>query len=242
MKKKYKVLAVVAARGGSKGIKNKNLRLINGKPLVYYSIRNLLKSNCVDTVCLSTDSKKIMKTVKEFYPNILFDKRPKRYSKDKTPLISVPMYVARKLNKQDIFYDFVLQVAPTCPFIKTNTIKKIVNLLKSKKSDCVVTLKRIEHEHPYRAKSFSKKNLTFEPFIKNVNVEKFISRQDLPELYCTSGGIYGRTNELICSYNEKDFCFGKKPLGVIVDDIESVNIDRKIDLEFASFLALRYKL
>ena len=81
MKKKYKVLAVVAARGGSKGIKNKNLRLINGKPLVYYSIRNLLKSNFVDTVCLSTDSKKIMETVKEFYPNILFDKRPKRYSK-----------------------------------------------------------------------------------------------------------------------------------------------------------------
>ena len=71
MKKKYKVLAVVAARGGSKGIKNKNLRLINGKPLVYYSIRNLLKSNFVDTVCLSTDSKKIMETVKEFYPNIL---------------------------------------------------------------------------------------------------------------------------------------------------------------------------
>jgi CMP-N-acetylneuraminic acid synthetase len=183
-----------------------------------------------------------MEVVKKFYPNILFDKRPKKYSNDKTPLISVPMYVTKKLNRQKMFYDFVLQVAPTCPFIKTKTIKKIVDLLKSKKSDCVVTLKRIEHEHPYRAKSLNKKDFTFGQFIKNVNVEKFISRQDLPELYCTSGGIYGRTNKLICSYNEKDFCFGKKPMGVIVNDLESVNIDRKIDLEFASYLALKYKI
>ena len=68
MKKKYKVLAVVAARGGSKGIKNKNLRLINGKPLVYYSIRNLLKSNCIDAVCLSTDSKKNNGNCKRILP------------------------------------------------------------------------------------------------------------------------------------------------------------------------------
>lgn len=241
MRKKYKILAVVAARGGSKGIKNKNLKLINGKPLVYYSIKNLIKSRSIDTIYLSTDSKQIEKNVRKYFPKILFDKRPKKYSKDKTPLISVPMYLCKKLNAQGRFYDFVLQVAPTCPFIKPNTISSIVKLLKSGKSDCVVTLKKIEHEHPYRAKELNKEKLTFKTFIKNVDVEKFISRQDLPELYCTSGAIYGRTNRLICSYNEKDFCFGKKPIGVVVDDIESINIDRKIDLDFANFVASRYK-
>ena len=157
MKKKFKVLAVVAARGGSKGIKNKNLKLINGKPLVYYSIKNLIESESIDTICLSTDSKLIEKSVRKYFPKILFDKRPKKYSKDKTPLISVPMYVCKKLNTKGIYYDYVLQVAPTCPFIKPSTIKNIVKLLSSGKSDCVVTLKRIEHEHPYRAKELNKK-------------------------------------------------------------------------------------
>lgn len=237
MKKKYKVLAVVAARGGSKGIKNKNLKLINGKPLVYYSIKNLIKSKSIDTICLSTESKKIANNVRKYFPKILFDKRPKKYSKDETPLTSVSMYVCKKLNAQGDFYDFVLQVAPTCPFIKPKTISNIVKLLKLGRSDCVVTLKRIEHEHPYRAKELNKQKLTFKPLIKNIDVEKFISRQDLPELYCTSGAIYGRTNKLICSYNEKDFCFGKSPIGVVVNDIESVNIDREIDLKFAIFLS-----
>jgi len=242
MKKKFKVIAVVAARGGSKGIKNKNLRLIKGKPLVYYCIQNLIKSNSIDKICLSTDSKKIETTVKKYFPHILFDKRPKKYSTDKTPLISVPMYVCKKLNKKGVFYDFVLQVAPTCPFVKPKTISKIVKLLKSKKSDCVVTLKKIEHEHPYRAKVLNKKNFTFKPLIRNINVEKFISRQDLPELFCTSGAIYGRSNKLICSYNEKDFCFGKNPIGVPVDDIESINIDRMVDFYFANYIASENKL
>ena len=61
MKKKSRVLAVVAARAGSKGIKNKNLMKIDGKPLVLHSIKTLLKSGCIDLVCLSTDSKKIGK-------------------------------------------------------------------------------------------------------------------------------------------------------------------------------------
>ena len=61
-----------------------------------------------------------------------------------------------------------------------------------KGNDCVVTLKRIEHEHPYRAKELNKFSKNFKSFIKHLNVEKFISRQDLPTLYCTSGGIYAR--------------------------------------------------
>ncbi len=241
MRKKSKVLAVVAARGGSKGIKNKNLRKINGIPLLLYSIQSLLKSGCIDFICVSTDSKKIKNIVKKKYPKIYIDNRPKKYAGDKVPLTSVPHYICKKFNYEGNFYDYVLQVAPTCPFIKISTIQKIVKMLKSKKSDCVVTIKRIEHEHPYRAKKFDKKDSSIKHFLRNINVEKFISRQDLPTLYCTSGAIYGRSNKLISSFNGKDFCLGKKPKGVIVDDIESINIDRKIDLDFAKYLSLKQK-
>ncbi len=241
MKKKSRVLAVVAARGGSKGIKNKNLRKINGIPLLLHSIKSLSKSGCIDLICVSTDSQRIKYIVKKSYPKVYIDNRPKKYSKDKVPLTSVPHYVCKKFNKEGNFYDYVLQVAPTCPFIKISTIQKIVKMLKKKESDCVVTIKRIEHEHPYRAKKFNKKNNSITHFLRNINVEKFISRQDLPSLYCTSGAIYGRSNKLISSFNGKDFCLGKKPKGVIVDDIEAVNIDRKIDLDFAKYLSLKQK-
>ena len=75
--------------------------------------------------------------------------------------------------------------------------------------------------------------------LKNINVEKFMSRQDLPTLYCTSGAIYGRTYNLQQTFNpnKKSFCFGKNPIGVVLNDIESINIDRPIDFKFAEFIA-----
>ena len=242
MKKKFKIIAVVSARGGSKGIPGKNLKKLNKKPLIFYSIKNLINIKDIDRIILSSDSKKILKTVKKKFPKIEILKRPSRLALDKTPLTSVVKYVALEEFKKGYKSDFVLQIAPTCPFIKKKTIEKIISILKKKKSNCVVTLKRIEHEHPYRAKRLNTKNNIFNSFIKNTNVEKFISRQDLPELYCTSGGIYARSFDLLKTYNEKNFCLGKKPFGIVVNDIEAINIDRPIDFDFAELIARKYKI
>ena len=101
-----------------------------------------------------------------------------------------------KLKNVNFQPDYILQIAPTCPFIKNDTVKKVIKNLVSEKSNCVVTLKRIEHEHPYRAKRLNPKTRIFNQFLKNINVEKFMSRQDLPTLFCTSGAIYGRSFKL----------------------------------------------
>ncbi len=241
MKKKYKILAVVAARGGSKGIKNKNLKKIGGKPLVLHAIKTLSKIKKINTICLSSDSSKIIDVVKRKFPNVQIDFREKKLSGDKVPLTSVAKSVSEKYNKKGDSHDIILQVAPTCPFIKKKTIELIIQKLINKESDCAVSLKRIEHEHPYRAKEIYKKSY-FRSLIKNINVEKFISRQDLPELYCTSGAVYARTNGLLSKFDGKDFCLGKYPIGIVVDDFEAINIDRQIDLEFASFVAKKYKI
>ena len=163
MKKKFNILAVVSARGGSKGVPNKNIKKLNNIPLIAYSLKTLTKIKSLDQIIVSSDS------------------------------------------------------------------------------DSVVTLKRIEHEHPYRAKEFNIKNKRFKSFIKNINVEKFISRQELPTLYCTSGAVYARTINLLRKFNEKDFNLGKKPIGVIVDDIEAINIDRQIDFDLANLISKKYK-
>ena len=83
-------------------------------------------------------------------------------------------------------------------------------------------------------------NKIFEQFIKGINLEKYISRQSLPTLYCTSGAIYARTYKLLKSFSGKDFCLGKKPIGIVIDDIEAINIDRKIDFDFANFISKNY--
>ena len=134
MKKKYKILAVVAARGGSKGIKNKNLNKIGGKPLVLHVIKTLSKIKKINTICLSSDSSKIIDVVKRKFPNVQIDFREKKLSGDKVPLTSVAKS-KRKYNKKGDSHDIILQVAPTCPFIKTIEliIQKLIN------NDCAVS-------------------------------------------------------------------------------------------------------
>ena len=241
MKKKYNIVAVVSARAGSKGVPNKNIKPLNGKPLILHSLKSLLKVEEIDRIVLSSDSDKILNIAKKFSKKIQLMKRPKHLAVDKTPLTSVVKHAAIELAKKGYVADYVLQIAPTCPFITIDTIKHIIRLLK-KGNECVVTLKKIEHEHPYRAKKFNEKNYEFKSFLKIINVEKFISRQDLPVLYCTSGGIYARSFQLLKKFNEKDFNLGKKPLGIVVDDIEAINIDRHIDFDFAELISKKYKL
>ncbi len=235
---KNKILAVVSARGGSKGIKLKNLKKIDGKPLIYFSLKYLSKVKKIDKIVVSTDNNKIKQAVKFFFPKIEVLDRSKRLSTHSATLTEVVKEVSKELYNKGYKADYVLQIAPTCPFIKTSTVEKIINKLEKKNINCVVTLKRIEHEHPYRAKILNKKSSIFKSHIKNINVEKFMSRQDLPEMYCTSGAIYARDYKLLQTFNPKkiNFCLGKNPIGIIVSDKESVNIDRPIDLEFAKFL------
>jgi len=237
-----KIIAVVSARGGSKEIPGKNIKLLNGKPLISYILKTLTRCKELDRIILSSDSNKILNFGRKVHNKIETMKRPNNLALDSTPLTSVVKYVAERLEKENYIPDYVLQIAPTCPFIKLSTLKKIINYLKKKKSNCVVTLKRIEHEHPYRAKKLNKNNKIFKSFVTSFNVEKFISRQDLPALYCTSGAIYARSFKLLKTYNEKNFCLGKKPIGVVVSDIESINIDRKIDFYFAEMIAKKFKI
>jgi CMP-N,N'-diacetyllegionaminic acid synthase len=239
--KKKNVVAIVPARGGSKSIHYKNLKKIKNKPLIYFILKTLIQVKSIDRIIVSTEDIKIKKAVRKLFPKLEIIDRSKKLSTDRIALTEVVKHVAKAINNKDYKPDIVLQVAPTCPYIKKKTIEDIVKKLKNEQSDCVVTLKRIEHEHPYRAKELNKKTKVFKSFIKYMNVEKFISRQELPELYCTSGAIYGRTYDLLQKFKNKDFCLGKNPVGVVVDDIEATNIDRPIDFEFAKFLVKKIK-
>ena len=94
MKKKYKILAVVSARGGSKGIPGKNLKKLKNKPLLSYTLKTLIKIKEIDNIIVSSDDPKILSFAKNFSTKIISQKRPKFLAQDKTPLTSVVKYVA----------------------------------------------------------------------------------------------------------------------------------------------------
>ncbi len=227
-----KVICSISARIGSKEIPKKNIRLLNGKPLITYAIKAALNSKLINKVIVNTDSKDIAVIGKEHGAEVPFIRNP-NLADDKTPLLMVTKNTMEQMVQIGYEPDIIIQLSPTCPFIKTETIDESIIL--AKEYMCALTVKKIEHEHPYRAKILdNKKNI--KPFIKDVDVEKFQSRQDLPLLYCTSGAIYTRTKELLSTASEHNFCLGPNPRGIILNDVESINIDREIDFKFSEFL------
>lgn len=237
------VLAVISARGGSKEVPRKNLKLLGGKPLIWYVLKKALSSKLIDRTVCSTDSAEIAEIAKNTGVEVPF-MRPARLAEDRVPLHSVTKFMMQEMDKRDYRADIIVQLSPTCPFLSIEKIDDSIRLVMQEDCESAVSLKKIEHEHPYRARKLLENNF-FENFIRDINVEAFHSRQDLPLLYCTTGGIYTRKRHLLEQYEEKDFAMGKKRKGIILDEIEAVNIDCLIDFQFAEFLiekgyALKY--
>jgi CMP-N-acetylneuraminic acid synthetase len=139
------------------------------------------------------------------------------------------------MDEENFRADVVIQLAPTCPFISSERIAQSVELISEYDCDSAVSLQRIEHSHPYRARILDEDGY-FDNYISDIDIESIHSRQDLPVLYCTSGGLYTRKRELLEQYDGADFALGEKRKGIVVDDYEAINIDRPIDFEFAEFL------
>jgi len=229
------VVAVISARGGSKGVPGKNLhRLIDGVPLIASAVAKAVATAGIDRVVCSTDDPDIAAVARDSGAETPFD-RPAELAGDSTPLISVTQHALWAMDELGYRADVVVQIAPTSPFIRRERYEEAIAAVVEDRAECAVSLKRIEHEHPYRARVVDDAGY-FRNFITDLPVESFHSRQDLPPLYCTSGGLYVRQRHLLDAYDGSDFALGDRRLGIMLDDIEAINIDRPIDLHFAEFM------
>ena len=120
-------IAIIIARSGSKGLKDKNIRLLNGKPLMAYTIEAALKSKCFDTVMVSTDSVKYKKIAEEYGAKVPF-LRSKENSKDKTSPWEVVKEVLDKYKQMGKEYDTLCLLQPTSPLRDDKDIKKAYKL------------------------------------------------------------------------------------------------------------------
>lgn len=217
-------LCIIPARSGSKGIKDKNILMLNKKELFLHSINFAKKLKFVKDIVFSTDSSKYIKISKKSLSHSS-RLRPKAISQDNTDMIKVIRHELNnyKGNKKEISKILILQ--PTCPFRSTTIFNKANNLLKQK-YDSVITLNEVR-DHPERMKLINSKN-----HVKNFisSQVSFKRRQSLQKVYIRSGSMYFFKAKNILKSNN---ILGKKIYGIIVKGKEAINIDNYDDFVLA---------
>ena len=224
---KKNILGVTLARGGSKGIKNKNLTKINGKPLIYFTIKEAKKCTKITNYIVSTDSNKIKKVAERYKAEVPFT-RPKKISKDSSTSASALKHAL--VESEKIFnkkFDYVIELMATNPLKSVIDINSIINILIKNDADSVIAVNQLFDHHPARIKKIVKGRI-FDFAVK----EKLESRrQDLkPNAYVRSGSIYAMSRKFVM--DEKRY-FSGKSFAYILPLQRSINIDDENDLLIA---------
>tara|TARA_B100001741_G_C16491378_1_gene569856 strand:- start:586 stop:1287 length:702 start_codon:yes stop_codon:yes gene_type:complete len=224
------VLCVIPARGGSKSIRKKNIRELNGKPLIYYTISEALKAFDKKNLVISTDDDEIAKISMDYGCNIYF-KRPKKLATDKAQSYEVILHSLKFMEKLfDKKYHSIMMLQPTSPFRTFKHINKSLQMIKSKHIDSVVSVVNVDGYHPYRMKVI-KKNYLYNYYEQGF--EDMRPRQILPKIFIRNGAIYLNKRDVIVHQKQ---LVGKKVMPLIMKPKESVNIDSIIDFYVAESL------
>lgn len=164
MYKGYRFLAVITARGGSKGLPGKNIRELNGKPLLAWTIGQAKDSMLLDHTILSTDSLEIAR-VGEMYGLKVAELRPSWLATDTASSIDVLEYVIKSEENKGWSYDYLMLLEPTSPLRKKGDLDNIIKLAgNNPERDGVISVGRVQTEHPMIVKKISAKG-TIEPYI-----------------------------------------------------------------------------
>jgi len=236
---KPKVLCVIGARGGSKRVPNKNLRLLAGRPLMAYTIQAAKASNAIDRIVLSTEDERIAQVGRDLGVEVPF-LRPPELASDDAKLPPVTKHAMEFMDRAGFRADIVVQLQPVCPFVPPEKITESIEKVASGRASSAVSLRKVTSGHPYRMKVIvDPKDGIFRNFITDIDVDTFQSSYHLPEVYCSTGAIYTRRRDLLDNYNGKDFALGNRPVAVVLDEIEAMDIDYPLDFEIAEHLMAR---
>lgn len=220
------VLLVIPARGGSKAIPRKNLVPVGGKPLIAYAIANALAAQAVDHVVVSTEDEEIARVAEEYGAQVPF-RRPPELATDEVSLIPVVAHAASVMAERGDPPELVVSLQPTAPLLHAATIDSAITLCLESGCDSVTTVRRIDHNHPYRVQKLEDGNRLVPLFPEG---ESFLQKQDLPPFYAISGGVYVRRRQLVENWSGRDFCLGKDRRAVVAPDDECLDIDTPQDL------------
>jgi CMP-N,N'-diacetyllegionaminic acid synthase len=227
---KQTVLAVIPARSGSKGLPDKNILPLSGKPLIAHTIKAALDSGIFNDVIVSTDSKYYAKIAREYGASVPF-LRSNEASSDAASSWHVLLEVLNALKEKGIEYDLVALLQPTSPLRTAMHIKEALALYYKKKANAVISICECEYS-PLLCNTLDE-TLSLDGFLKHDNIQR---RQDMIKYYRVNGAIYLISTKLF-NKNLKSFNLYKMgAYGYVMPSSASVDIDSKIDMMLAELL------
>lgn len=159
MYKGNRILAIITARGGSKGLPGKNIKVLNGKPLIAWTIEQIKSSELIDNAVVSTDSREIAE-VSEAYGVSVPELRPDYLATDEASSMDVLEYVIKNEEKYGRTYDYIMLLEPTSPLRKKGDLDNIIRMAgDNPDKDGVVSVGRVQLEHPMIVKKVSEKGV-----------------------------------------------------------------------------------
>lgn len=225
-KNKKKVIAIIPARGGSKGIPRKNIRLLGDKPLISYSIETASESKYIGDVVVSTDDDEIAEISKMYDAEVV--KRPEELARDETPLDPVIIHAVKAMEKKkNIKYDLVITIQPTSPLLTLETLDKAIKIMKTKNYDTLLPVR--DKTHLY----WTKKDKKFTPLYK-----ERVNRQYLDPIYQESGTPLIAKREVINSGSR----IGKRIFLFEIPKEEGIDIDNNQNWWLAENLLKRLRI
>ena len=221
--KTMKPICLIAARGGSKGVPRKNIRKLEGKPLIAHTIEKSLDSGIFSEVIVSTEDKEIAQISKIYGAEIPF-MRPKHLAKDTTGMTEVMLHAVQKLHSLGYDFDIFVNRDCTVPFIRNLDIKDSIKLLEKTKCDAVYGV-YIQHFNPYFNMMEIGKN-GFLEFSKKMKV-KPIRRQDAPKVYQLNGFFTYNTKRFLKFKNQ----YPPNGLPIVIPPETGIMIDTELEFK-----------
>lgn len=217
------IIGIITARGGSKGIPGKNIKLIAGKPLIAWTIEEANKSKYIDRLILSSEDVNIIRVAKEWGCEVPFI-RPQELALDDTPGID-PVINALNELREKYYYTCLLQ--PTSPLRKAKHIDEVIELCEEMHTDSCVSMVEVSKPPQWIFRMDNLYKIT--PFLKG---KELVRRQDADKLYSLNGSVYlMKTQKLL---ETKSFIISNT-IGYIMDKISSIDIDDIIDFNIVEY-------
>lgn len=222
------MLAIIPARGGSKGLPGKNIKMLHGKPLIAHTIEAALNSQKITHIVLSTDDEEIIKACESYDIDIPFV-RPHELASDSALIVDTYIYTVDRINKeQNRNYNSMVALLPTCPMRTGEDIDKAISIFEEKNADSVISF----YEAPHPVQWY--KTIDEEGVLRSLLPEgdRLANRQEEQTSYLPNGAIYVFKMDLLRAkkyYSDKTYPY-------IMPQERSIDIDTLHDFELAEYL------
>lgn len=237
-----KILAIITARGGSKGVPGKNIKSLGGKPLIAYTIEAAKKSGVFDRIILTTDDIKIAEVAKQYGCEVPF-MRPAELAGDAVQHLPVLRHAVQWLKDNEGYVpDYCMTLQPTSPFRQAEHIRQAVEIILKTGADSVLGVSEIPgHYSPHKSMTMGAAG-ELVLFNGNPVRKRTMRRQDLATCYFSNGTLYlYKTGNLFGDDGPAAF-FGDDVRACVMDAKYGVDIDTPADWELAEFLLPKLKI